>query len=82
MKIGKYPLNDCIRLAESFHGNLSPGMLMGGIMVNAAFERIDHEKLHDAICETSSCLPDAIQLLTPCTIGNGRLHIVDLVRFA
>ena len=51
-------------------------------MVNAALERLDHTKLHDAISETSACLPDAIQLLTPCTIGNGWLHIVDLGRFA
>ncbi len=27
-------------------------------------------------------LPDAIQMLTPCTIGNGRLRIVPLGRFA
>jgi len=55
---------------------------MGGIMVNAVIERIDKAKLHDALCETSSCLPDAIQLLTACTVGNGWLHIVDLGRFA
>jgi formylmethanofuran dehydrogenase subunit E len=82
MNIGKYPLDEYCRLIESFHGSVAPGMLIGGIMVNAALERIDNGKLHDAICETSSCLPDAIQLLTPCTIGNGWLRIVDLGRFA
>ena len=38
--------------------------------------------LYDAICETRSCLPDAIQLLTPCTMGNGWLKIIHLGRFA
>lgn len=82
MDIGQYSLDEYIHLIESFHGSIAPGLLVGGIMVNAAFEHIDTSKLYDAICETSSCLPDAIQLLTPCTIGNGWLHIVDLGRFA
>jgi formylmethanofuran dehydrogenase subunit E len=36
----------------------------------------------DAICETEICLPDAVQLLTPCTIGNGWLRVLDFGRFA
>ena len=31
--------------------------------------------LYDAISETVQCLPDAIQLLTPCTVGNGWLRV-------
>ena len=31
---------------------------------------------------SSHCLPDAIQLLTPCTTGNGWLRVIDLGRFA
>ncbi len=38
--------------------------------------------LYNAIAETRSCLPDAIQLLTPCTVGNGWLKIVHLGHFA
>ncbi len=38
--------------------------------------------LYDAICETQTCLPDAIQLLTPCTVGNGWLKILPLGLFA
>jgi formylmethanofuran dehydrogenase subunit E len=38
--------------------------------------------LFDAVCETRNCLPDAIQLLTPCTLGNGWLKVVNLGRFA
>ena len=40
------------------------------------------EILFDAVCETRNCLPDAIQLLTPCTIGNGWLKVVNVGRFA
>jgi formylmethanofuran dehydrogenase subunit E len=82
MNIGKYSLDEYSRLAESFHGNVAPGVLIGGIMVDAALERLNTTRLYDAICETHSCLPDAIQLLTPCTMGNGWLHIIDLGRFA
>jgi formylmethanofuran dehydrogenase subunit E len=82
MNIGKYSLNEYNRLIESFHGSVAPGLLIGGIMVDAALERMDKEELYDAICETPSCLPDAIQLLTPCTIGNGWLHVINLGRFA
>ncbi len=82
MKIGSYSVSEYVRRVESFHGNVAPGMLIGGIMVDAALERLNPTQLYDAICETHSCLPDAIQLLTPCTVGNGWLHIVDLGRFA
>ena len=38
--------------------------------------------LFDAVSETTNCLPDAIQLLTPCTIGNGWMRILNLGRYA
>ena len=34
------------------------------------------------VTETVVCLPDAVQLLTPCTIGNGFLQILDWGKFA
>ena len=36
----------------------------------------------DALCETRACLPDAVQLLTPCTIGNGWLKVINMGRYA
>jgi len=51
-------------------------------MVNLALRSLPKEKLFDAICETPLCLPDAIQLLTPCTIGNGWLTVLNFGRFA
>jgi formylmethanofuran dehydrogenase subunit E len=51
-------------------------------MVDLALRHLSAGILFDAICETGACLPDAVQLLTPCTIGNGWLKIVNLGRFA
>ena len=51
-------------------------------MVDLAMEQIPKSVLFDTICETSSCLPDSVQLLTPCTVGNGWLRIINLGRYA
>ena len=77
-----FPFEEYIKEAEIFHGFAAPGLLVGGFMVNKAKKQIPPDVLYEAICETSKCLPDAIQLLTPCTIGNGRLRIISLGRFA
>lgn len=72
---------------ENFHGYAAPGVLVGGIMVELAKAELD--KLHggervlfDVIAESYSCLPDAVQLLTPCTVGNGWLKVLNLSRYA
>lgn len=71
-----------IKEAEAFHGFAAPGLLVGGFMVRKAMKHFPPGVLYEVLCETSKCLPDAIQLLTPCTIGNGRLRIIPLGRFA
>jgi len=82
MNIGSYSYDDYIQLVKSFHGNVAPGVVIGGIMVEVARRRLPAEILFDAVCETRNCLPDAVQLLTPCTIGNGWLKVINLGRFA
>ena len=77
-----FPFEEYIKEAETFHGFAAPGLLVGGFMVNKAIQHFPAGVLYEALCETSKCLPDAVQLLTPCTIGNGRLRIVSLGRFA
>ena len=69
-------------MVKAFHGHVAPGMVLGGYMVDLAHRNLPKGEFFDAICETHSCLPDAIQLLTPCTVGNGWLRIIDLGRFA
>jgi len=67
---------------SSFHGHEAPGLIIGGFMVDLAIKNFSYGEFFDAICETPTCLPDAIQLLTPCTVGNGWLKIIDAGKFA
>ncbi|MGO9580828.1 MAG: FmdE family protein, partial [Desulfobaccales bacterium] len=82
MKIGSHSFAEFVQLVKSFHGNVAPGVVLGGIMVEMARQKLPAAILFDAICETRNCLPDAVQLLTPCTIGNGWLKVMNLGRFA
>ncbi len=81
-KIGSFSFEEYKNYAEAFHGFASPGLILGGFMVDLALRNLPPGILFEALCETSHCLPDAIQLLTPCTTGNGRLRVIDLGRFA
>jgi len=74
--------SEYIEMVKAFHGHVAPGMVLGGYMVDLAHRNLPKGEFFDAICETRACLPDAIQLLTPCTVGNGWLRIIDLGRFA
>jgi len=82
MNICSYSSEEYIDLVKSFHGHAAPGIVIGGFMVDLAYKHLPEEGLFDAISETPACLPDAIQLLTPCTIGNGWLRVIDTGRFA
>ncbi|HXX36143.1 MAG TPA: formylmethanofuran dehydrogenase subunit E family protein [Thermodesulfobacteriota bacterium] len=77
-----FSFEEYLKEAEAFHGFAAPGLLVGGFMVRKAMKHFPPGVLYEVLCETSKCLPDAIQLLTPCTIGNGRLRIISLGRFA
>ena len=80
--IGPYSFEEFVKVVESFHGFQSPGVILGGVMVDYALEEMANGALVDAICETPACLPDAVQLLTPCTLGNGWLKVINLGLFA
>jgi len=81
-KIGLHQWNEFLELIRSFHGHVAPGVVIGGIMISIARKQLPEGILFDAICETSACLPDAVQIFTPCTVGNGWLKVVNLGRFA
>jgi formylmethanofuran dehydrogenase subunit E len=80
--ICEYTYDEFLDAVESFHGYKAPGVVIGGIMVDFAMRQLPASTLFDAICETTYCLPDAIQLLTPCTTGNGWLRVFNLGRYA
>jgi len=82
MNICTYSYEEYLHLVKSFHGNLAPGLIIGGFIVDLAMKHLPKGDFFDAICETPVCLPDAVQILTPCTIGNGWLSIAPFGRFA
>jgi formylmethanofuran dehydrogenase subunit E len=82
-RICSVPIEDFVQRAKDFHGAPAPGVVLGGYMVDLAYRHLPSTgALFDALSETRSCLPDAIQLLTPCTIGNGWLKVLDFGRYA
>ena len=76
------PYEDFVVRMEEFHGFRSPGILLGALMVEAALKEVGTTPYLNMVTETIVCLPDAVQLLTPCTIGNGFLQVLDWGKFA
>ena len=76
------PLSAGLRVIEDFHGWKAPGLVLGLFMVDLAQRAIPKDVEADAVVETRHCLPDAVQLFTPCTVGNGWLKILDWDKFA
>ena len=75
--------NEILRLSE-FHTYPAPGVLIGAFMVDYALELLGAtkgQKLY-GVCETPKCLPDALQVMAHITIGNNRLKIVPIGKFA
>ena len=75
-------IEEFLEVVEKFHSWKAPALLIGGFMVDWAQELIGPGIQADAFVETCHCLPDAIQLLTPCTYGNGWMKVVDWDKFA
>lgn len=73
---------DVLQIVSDFHSFPAPGVILGAVMVDYALSMLPAEAEKDAVVETTHCLPDAVQLFTPCTCGNGWLKVVDWDRFA
>ncbi len=76
------PIEKCLDIIQHFHGWKAPGLVTGVFLVDLAMSRIGCGIEFDAIAESRHCLPDAVQLFTPCTVGNGWLKVVDWDKFA
>jgi len=76
------PVERVLEEITNFHGFPAPGVVIGAVMVDWAKEHIGPGVEADAIVETLRCLPDAVQLFTPCTLGNGWMRVLDWDRFA
>jgi formylmethanofuran dehydrogenase subunit E len=75
-------IEEFLEAIERFHGWRAPGVVIGGYMVDYARDFIGPDVEADAIVETNHCLPDAVQLFTPCTYGNGWMKVLDWDKFA
>jgi formylmethanofuran dehydrogenase subunit E len=82
MMIMSHTFEEFAGMVKAFHGSAAPGIMIGGSMVDLAYRCLPKDGLYDVICETGKCLPDAVQLLTLCSIGNGWLKIMDTGRFS
>ena len=82
MRIGSYTFQEFKDKAAEFHGYPAPGLLIGGYMVEMAKAALPPNILFEAVVESRKCLPDAVQLLTLCSIGNGWMKIINLGRYA
>ncbi len=82
MNIDSYTFAEFKELAIRFHGYAAPGLLLGGYMVALAKKNLPEGTLFEAISETRKCLPDAVQLLSLCSMGNNWLKVRDLGRYA
>ena len=82
MNVGTYSYEEFVQVVTSFHGSAAPGLMIGGFMVDLAMKNLPEGEFFDAVCETQACLPDAVQLLTPCTTGNGWMKVFDFGKFA
>ncbi|WP_320174902.1 FmdE family protein [Maridesulfovibrio sp.] len=80
--IGPYTYDEFIEAARKFHGSPAPGLILGGYMMEEARKHLPEGTLFDAISETSWCLPDAVQMLTLCSTGNGWLRVKNLGVYA
>jgi len=80
--VGEKTFSEWLSAIEAYHGHKAPGVAWGGLMIEAIRPRLKSGIFYDVYCETRTCLPDSVQLLTPCTIGNGWLKILDYGRFA
>ena len=76
------PVDELLAKAEDFHGHISPGVVTGAFLVDLALKDFPPSEFINAVVESVVCLPDAVQLFTPCTLGNGFLQILDWGKFA
>ncbi|SHN52205.1 FmdE family protein [Desulfovibrio litoralis] len=82
MNIDNYTFEEFKDYAAQFHGYPAPGLLIGGYMVAMAKKALPEGVLFEAVVETKKCLPDAVQLLTLCSVGNNWMKVINLGRYA
>lgn len=78
-------MEDIVKLAETLHGHLSPGVALGIRMGQIGLKMLDllrGDKRLLAVVETSMCLADGVQASTGCTAGRSSLRVEDFGKLA
>jgi formylmethanofuran dehydrogenase subunit E len=75
-------IDEYLQTIKRFHGSAAPGIVLGGFLVDLCRELVGPGVEVDAVVETIHCLPDAVQIFTSCTIGNGWLKVLNWDKFA
>jgi formylmethanofuran dehydrogenase subunit E len=81
-------LPDELQKAKDFHSHLGPYLVIGLKMGQAIVQRLGAEPFSMTIEVFTgqrpplSCVVDGLQLATPCTVGNGQIHIREGDRVA
>lgn len=79
---GQIDLEEYFERCIDFHGHLAPGLVLGCFMVDWLLEIMEPFRFLNAVVETKKCLPDVVQIMTKCSMGNGRLMILDWGKLA
>ena len=75
-------LKEDIEKAAELHGDCPPGIPIGVYMVDYALKLLaDYNKLK-CVVETPRCLADALQVMTPCKLGNPYFKLINYGKYA
>ena len=75
-------LKEDIEKAAEFHGDCPPGIPIGVYMVDYALELLGDYKKLKCVVETPRCLADAVQVMTPCVLGNPYFKLINYGKYA
>jgi len=79
---------DLPSIAEWFHGHYQPYIALGIRMGEFAMDLLEAKRHELTVTSetgtrpTFSCMTDGLQLITGCTIGNGRLKVLEKATLA
>jgi formylmethanofuran dehydrogenase subunit E len=79
---------DLPSIAEWFHGHYQPYIALGIRMGEFAMDLLEAKRHELTVTSetgtrpTFSCMTDGLQLVTGCTIGNGRLKVLEKATLA
>lgn len=77
MSLNNEEFMELVEKVWAFHDRRAPGIAIACEMVNRALEKLGEVKKLCAVAETRTCLPDCIQYIAHCTIGNGDLKMMN-----